>query len=131
MTTEMKVPTIAEIRARIAEGLSTELMTTLPRMTTMRIHASGEERVPLFTLASACRFISEPLEKNSDDARLAQANERFLPVADALLEGIEQKLEPAEMYALVDRMVTASAAANRSLLLGEGVGGGHPSPHED
>ncbi len=124
MTTEMKVPTIAEIRARIAEGLSRELLDELPRMTTMRIHANGDERVPLFMISATCRFLGPPLEENDDAGRLATASERFLPAADALLAGIEDGAEPAPMYELLDRFVTASAAANRTLAFGEGSG--HP-----
>ena len=124
MTAEMKAPTIIEIRARIAAGLSGELLDELPRMTTMRIHANGEERVPLFMISSTCRFRGPPLEKNHDAGRLATANERFLPAADALLAGIEDGEEPAAMYELLDRFVTASAAANRTLSFGEGSG--HP-----
>lgn len=124
MTTERKMPSIADIRERIAGGLSTELLAELPRMTTMRIHAHGDERVSLFMIASACRFLSQPLEQNDDEQRLTTASERFVSGADALLEGVERGAEPAELYGLLDRFVTASAAANRSLAFGEGAG--HP-----
>ena len=125
--TNMTVPTIAELRTRIAAGLSADLLTELPRLTTMRIHANGEERVPMFLLASACRFLASPMEQNaqnSEDGRVAEASGRFTPAADALLAGVEQALAPAEMYELLDRLVGASAAANRTLSFGEGIS--HP-----
>lgn len=127
MTTNTTVPTIAELRSRIAEGLSAELLTELPRLTTMRIHANGAERVPMFLLASACRFLASPMEqnaKNAEDGRVAEASERFTPAADALLAGVQQQLPPAEMYELLDHFVGASAAANRTLSFGEGIS--HP-----
>ena len=125
--TNTTVPTIAELRSRIAEGLSADLLTGLPRLTTMRIHANGAERVPMFLLASACRFLAPPMEQNAqnaEDGRVAEASERFTPAADALLAGVERALAPAEMYELLDRFVGASAAANRTLSFGEGIS--HP-----
>ncbi len=125
--TNTRVPTITELRSRIAEGLSADLLTELPRLTTIRIHANGAERVPMFLLASACRFLAPPMEQNaqnSEDGRVAEASQRFTPAADALLAGVQQQLPPAEMYELLDRFVGASAAANRTLSFGEGIS--HP-----
>ena len=126
MTTQRDVPTIASIRELVAGGLSEDLLTALPRVTTARIHATSGERVPLFMLASFCRFLADPLREHGDEeARLAAANERFVPAVDALLEGLEAGLPGGEMYERLDAAVSATAAANRALNFGEGAGG-HP-----
>ncbi len=53
MSTGRKVPTIAEIRARVAKRLTSDLIADLPGMTTVRIHASGKERAALFMIFGA------------------------------------------------------------------------------
>ena len=121
MSTRPKVPTIAEIRESVAKGLNSDLIADLPRMTTIRIHANGQERVPLFMISSACRFLSGPVEEHgSDTERLTRASERFCPALDAVLEGIDNGVGPADMYTLLDGFVSASAGANRALAIGEG-----------
>lgn len=122
---ERKVPSISELRERVSGGLSEELLEKLPGMVVMRLHAHSGERVPLFMISSVCRFLTPPLkEHGSDDARLSKANERFVPATDALLQGLEDQLGPAELYGLLDDFVSAAAGANRSLAFGEGTG--HP-----
>jgi hypothetical protein len=121
------VPTIDDLRERFARGLSPELVEEGPRLLTARIHAHGEERVPLFMLANVCRFLSSPLREHGDDAtRLANANERLAPAVGAVLAGIADEAPPAEMYQLLDRLVSASAGANRALTMGESAAAGHP-----
>jgi len=126
MTTKREIPTIASIRELVADGLSEDLLSALPGVTTARIHATTGERVPLFNLASFCRFLDQPLREHGDDkARLAAANARFVPAVDALLEGLDQGLPSGEMYQRLDAAIAATAAANRALNFGEGAGG-HP-----
>lgn len=126
MTTQHQIPTVASLRERVADGLSPALIAELPRLVTARIHAHGAERVPLFMIASFCRFLETPIAEHGDDAeRLAEADRRFVPAISALLDGVERELSPAEMFGLLDAAVTAAAGANRALAMGEGAGG-HP-----
>lgn len=128
MTQRMQIPSLAELRAAVEEPLSAEQLERLQRLCTARIHGHGGERLPLFTLSGGARLLRSALDGVDDEERIAEASRRFAPAADAALVALESGAPPDEMYAQLDRLVEMSAAANRSLVFGEGTSSAQ-SPH--
>jgi hypothetical protein len=128
MAQRMQIPSVEELRAAAAEPLTADQLDRLRRLCTARIHGHGNERLPLFVLSGGARLLRGAIEGVDDEERLAEASRRFAPAADAALEAIESGAAPEAMYAHLDHLVEMSAAANRSLVFGEGTSSAR-SPH--
>ncbi len=128
MTQRMQIPAVDELRSVAAEPLTTDQLDRLTRLCTARIHGHGDERLPLFTLSGGARLLRGALAGAEDEERIAEAGRRFAPAAEATLAAVDDETMAEAMYGILDRLVEMSAAANRSLVFGEGTSSAQ-SPH--